>query len=153
MNFIAIILGTFFYIGYLPLIPGTFGSLAGLVLFYAVKHNPAAYLLLALALTGLGFLFCGRAERITGQKDARPIVLDEVSGMFLSLVCLPYYNPAVFITAFCLFRILDAFKPYPAGPLEKLKGSIGIMGDDLVAAIYTNIILQVVLRLASLRAV
>jgi phosphatidylglycerophosphatase A len=141
---------SFFYVGYLPLVPGTFGSLTGAILFLSVKNNTANYLLLTLSLTLLGFLVSGTAEMMAGEKDASHIVIDEVSGMLLSLFFIPYDIKLLFL-AFILFRILDSFKPFPAGSLQKLRGSLGIMGDDIIAAIYTNIILQLVLRLASFK--
>ena len=153
MNFVILALSSFFYVGYLPLIPGTFGSLAGLILFFLVKNNTILYIVSTIIVIILGYLVSGRAEEIAQKKDARFIVIDEASGMLLSLIFLPYYNVAVICAGFLLFRLLDTFKPFPAGRLEKLKGSSGIMGDDLVAGIYANIILQVVFRLASFKAV
>jgi len=96
----------------------------------------------------IGFLVAGQAERIFNKKDAKCIVIDEVSGMFLSLIFIPY-GIKVVILAFCLFRILDALKPYPANKIQGIRGSMGIMGDDIIAGLYTNIILQFVLRYAS----
>lgn len=84
------------------------------------------------------------------KKDAKCIVIDEVGGMLLSLIFIPHDIKLVII-AFLLFRILDMLKPYPIDALQNLKGSAGIMSDDLVAGLYTNIILQVVLRFTSLR--
>ena len=98
----------------------------------------------------LGLLVSGRAEKIFHQKDARYIVIDEISGMFLSLIFIPYDIKLV-ILAFILFRILDALKPFPLDRLQSLPGSIGIMSDDIVAGLYTNIILQVALRLVSFK--
>lgn len=144
------ILSTFFYIGYLPLIPGTFGSLAGIVLFYLIKANVLNYTLFTLAVIVIGFLVCGKSEKAMQKNDPRYIVIDEVSGMLLSLMFIPYDIKFVII-AFILFRILDTLKPYPAGCLERLKGSIGIMSDDLIAGLYTNLILQVVLRVTSFK--
>lgn len=150
-NFLAKTIGTFFYIGYLPLIPGTFGSAAGVFLFYLFRASPFLNLGLTFFCLILGFFFSGRAEKIFGRKDARCIVIDEVSGMLISLIFIPY-DPKLVVIVFLLFRILDALKPYPACRLQRLEGSIGIMADDIVAGLYTNIILQLVLRLASLRA-
>lgn len=150
-KFIAKLLSTFFYIGYLPLIPGTFGSMAGVFLFYLVRHSLLAHVGLTLLMVIVGFMFSGQAERIFGKKDARYIVIDEVAGMLLALLFIPY-DLKIVIIAFFLFRILDAFKPYPASILQELKGSLGIMADDLVAGLYTGVILQIALRLASLRA-
>lgn len=70
--------------------------------------------------------------------------------MLLGLVFIPYSLNLVII-AFVLFRILDTLKPFPAGRLERLPGSMGIMADDILAGIYTNIILQIVLRLTSFK--
>jgi phosphatidylglycerophosphatase A len=145
------ILSTFFYVGCLPLIPGTFGSLAGLFLFILIQANATYCILLTFLIIGIGFLVCGKAEKMIQKKDAPCIVIDEVSGMLLSLLFLPY-DIKIVATAFILFRILDTFKPYPAGRLEKLKGGAGIMADDLIAGFYTNIILQIALRAISFRA-
>jgi phosphatidylglycerophosphatase A len=149
-DFIVKTLSTVFYVGYLPFIPGTFASIVGLFLFYLIKDNIFLYIFFTLILIILGFLISGKAEKVFGKKDARFIVIDEVSGMLLALIFIPYEIKLV-IMAFLLFRILDAFKPYPSDKLERLTGSIGIMSDDIIAGLYTNIILQIVLRLASLR--
>ena len=146
VKFIVKLLSTFFYVGYLPLIPGTFGSLAGIFLFYLIKIFALNYVLFTLAVIAIGFLVCGRAEKAMGKNDPRCVVIDEVAGMLLSLIFIPYDIKLVVI-AFILFRVLDTFKPYPAGRLERLKGSVGIMSDDLIAGLYTNLILQVVIRL------
>jgi phosphatidylglycerophosphatase A len=79
------------------------------------------------------------AERWFGTKDHRAIVIDEIVGMVLALLALPFRIGYV-IAAFVLFRALDIFKPLPA--IEHLPGGWGIMCDDLVAAIITNIVLQ-----------
>lgn len=143
-------LASFFYVGYFPLIPGTFGSLAGVALFFAVKESVSACILLTFAMTLLGFLVSGRAEVIAGKKDPSHIVIDEVSGMLLSLLFIPY-DIRLLLLGFLLFRILDSLKPFPAGFLQKLPGSLGIMSDDIVAAVYTNAILQFVLRTTSFK--
>lgn len=148
--FLIKILSTFFYVGYLPFIPATFASIVGVLLIYLLKDNSFIYILFTVVLIILGFLISGKAEKIFNKKDARFIVIDEVSGMLLSLLFIPY-DIKLIVIAFILFRILDAFKPYPSDRLQRLAGSIGIMSDDIVAGLYTNIILQVVSRLVSLR--
>ncbi len=148
-EFFIKITSTFFYVGYLPLIPGTFGSLAGVFLLYLVTSSPLTYPLLPLRFSCLGCLVSGQAEKYYKKKDPRYVVIDEVSGMLLALGFLPVYDLKIIIIAFFLFRILDTLKAYPAGRLQEIKGSAGIMSDDLVAGLYTNIILQVVLRFAS----
>jgi len=143
------VISTFFGAGYFPFIPGTFASVAGVFLFYLVKDNHPLYALLTSVLIITGFLISGMAERAFGKKDAPYIVIDEVCGMLLSLGFLPFYNLKVVIAGFLVFRILDSLKPYPAWQLQDLKGSAGVMADDIIAGIYTNIVLQLALRLAS----
>lgn len=89
----------------------------------------------------------GKAERIFSKKDAKYIVIDEISGMLLSLIFIPYYNIKIVLVGFVLFRSLDALKPYPASRIQGLYGSLGVMGDDIIAGLYTNIILQILFKL------
>src|SRR3989338_400529 len=105
LNFIIKTLSTFFYVGYLPFIPGTFASIAAILPFYFVKDNNFIYVLLTLTLISLGFLLTGRAEKIFNKKDAGCIVIDEVSGMLLTFIFIPY-DLRLVIIAFILFRIL-----------------------------------------------
>lgn len=149
-DFFIKILSTSFYVGYLPLIPGTFGSLVGVFLFYLSRGSNFTYVLFTLGFIILGFLISGKAEKIFNKKDARCIVIDEITGMLLSLIFMPY-DLRLMIFAFIIFRLLDALKPYPAARLQNLSGSLGIMCDDIIAGLYTNIALQVVLRFASFR--
>jgi len=150
-KFLTKLIGTFFYVGYFPLIPGTAGSLAGVLIYFLLKDNILTYILTLSVLLILGFLVCGRVEGLMRKKDPPNVVIDEVCGMLLSLLFLPY-NIKLVILAFFIFRILDTLKPYPIGRLEKLKGSLGVMGDDIAAGIYTNIILQVVVIFTSFKA-
>jgi len=152
-DFIIKIISTFFYIGYLPLMPGTFASAAALFLFYLVKDNFLIYVALTVLALIAGFLVSGKAERLIGEKDARCIVIDEVAGQLLALLSLLFfrYDALYLWIGFFLFRLLDTLKPYPAGRIQHLHGSLGIMGDDIIAAFYTNIILQAALRFASCR--
>ncbi len=147
-NFLIKTLSTFFYVGYVPFIPGTAASFAALAIFYLVKDKTPLYLTTTACLLILGFLVSGRAEEIFKKKDHRAIVIDEVCGMLLSLLLVPY-QPKFVVIAFFVFRLMDTLKPYPANRMQELKGSLGIMSDDIVAAVYTNIILQVVARLTS----
>jgi phosphatidylglycerophosphatase A len=150
-NFFVKALATFFYAGFFPLIPGTFASMLGLILLFLIKGNLFIYGIVTAVLLILGFLVAGQAERIFQQKDSRHIVIDEAAGMFLSLAFMPH-DKRLLLIGFFLFRLLDTLKPFPAGRLQNLKGSLGIMIDDIVAAFYTNIILQIVFRFASFKA-
>lgn len=144
-------ISTFFYVGFFPLIPGTTGSIAGLVIYFLVKNNLSAYCLALAGLLTLGFLTSGRQERLMQKKDPPCVVIDEVCGMLASLLFVPYSVKLVII-AFFVFRVLDTLKPFPVARLERMRGSPGIMLDDIAAGIYTNMILQVALIFASFRA-
>lgn len=139
------LIASIFYIGYIPVAPGSIGSLAALFVYYLVKPGPqlaAGCILISLV---LGLLTAGKAARLLEAEDAAKIVIDEFTGMLLSLYLLP---PRISygIAAFFLFRFFDIVKPKPIAQLQRLKGSLGIMADDLMAGLFTNLILQVVSR-------
>ena len=136
---------SFFYLGHSPLMPGTLGSLAGLLIYFVVKDKLPIYIFSVLFLFILGILFSSEAEKIYKRKDAQMIVIDEACGMMLSLFLVPY-NAWIVILGFVLFRTFDILKPPPAKRMEKITGSLGIMFDDIVAALYTNFILQIIAR-------
>ena len=143
-------LSTFFYSGYFPFVPGTFASFIAALLFLSIE---SFYLrvFFAVNLLVLGVLISGRVEKLFGKKDPSCIVIDEAAGVFLSLLFVPL-DIRYTSLAFILFRFFDAVKPYPADIIQRYKGSLGIIGDDVIAAIYTNIVFQAVFRLVSLRA-
>ena len=143
------IISTFFYVGTLPPAPGTLASIAGVAIYVLTGSNMFLYLSLLAIITVLGFKVSDRMEEISGEKDPSCIVIDEVSGVMIAFFMLPM-NPAVFFSAFFLFRAFDMFKIYPVNKLEPLKGGVGVMMDDVVAGIYTNIVMQIAIRLAGI---
>ena len=136
---------SFFYLGHSPFMPGTIGSLGGLAVYFLVRNNDLLYGFTILFLFLLGVIFSGEAEKIYKRKDAQMIVIDEACGMLLALFFVPASMFSI-ILGFFIFRIFDILKPPPAKRMEKLTGSLGVMFDDIVAAIYTNLILQIVFR-------
>jgi len=146
---IIITISTFFFCGYFPLVPGTFASFIGMLIFLQLEGIQPYYWLVLSCCLVVGFLVCGKAEKIFGKKDPSNIVIDEVCGMLLSFMFVPV-DLKLAVTGFILFRIFDALKPFPLSGLQNLRGSLGIMGDDIMAGLYTNLVLQVVLRLISL---
>ncbi len=144
-NRLAKLIATFMGVGYLPFIPGTFGSAAALVLFLIVKPGLIAQCVFLAVFTVLGFCFSGQAERLFNSKDPKYIVIDEVAGMFLAFLFVPL-DFKLLLIGFLLFRVLDTVKPFPAGRLQNLSGSAGIMLDDIVAGAYANLILQFLSR-------
>ena len=91
----------------------------------------------------LGVIVSGKAEKDFGQ-DARPIVIDEVLGMGLALLFVPK-RIVYYVIAFVLFRLFDIVKPFPARQAERLPSGWGVMADDLVAGVYANVVVQVLI--------
>jgi phosphatidylglycerophosphatase A len=146
-DFLVKAISTVFFIGYLPLIPGTFGSIAGVGLFCLLKSTAwVTYFLFILGIILLGLITSGRTEKLLNKKDPGCIVIDEVVGMLIALSFIPDDFRIIFL-AFLIFRILDTLKPFPAGRLQHLRGSVGVLADDIIAGIYTNIVLLLILRL------
>jgi phosphatidylglycerophosphatase A len=135
-------------VGYLPLMPGTFGSLVGVAIFVALTRVAGGTILLLVAI--LVFTFAGiwagtRTEEISGHKDPGKIVVDEVAGQLIALIPLLFvkWSITTVMVSFILFRFFDIVKPYPANRLQDLEGGVGVMCDDLVAGAYAAIILLV----------
>ena len=148
LNKIIKFITTFGFIGYMPLAPGSMASIAGGLLAVYISSNLAVYLSVFTVVTVLGFLASGRMEAIVGAKDPSCVVIDEVSGIMIAFFLLPQ-TASVLVTAFFLFRAFDMFKIYPADKFESVKGGGGIMMDDIVAGIYTNLTMHLALRLIS----
>jgi phosphatidylglycerophosphatase A len=140
------------YVGYIPLAPGTFGSLEGLLLGWFVfapiaQRSPLIAIALFVGLFVAGCWVAGQAERIFAQHDSSRIVIDEILAMAAAMFLLPARWPWM-LAAFGLFRLFDIMKPYPASLIDReLRGGVGVMLDDLAAAIYANLILQAAWRL------
>ena len=143
MRRLALFISTVGYVGYAPFAPGTFGSAAGLAVFFAVRTSQSAVLELAVIaiLFAVGIWSGTVAERHFGGVDPGPIVLDEVVGMLITLCLLPV-NTAGAIAGFFVFRVLDVIKPFPSARFEKLPGGLGVMADDGMAAIYGNLAMR-----------
>ena len=141
------LLSTFFFIGYFPKAPGSAATLAGMIIGYCLKDYPVFYVLTFLVITILGFWSAGKMEKFVGEKDPSCVVIDEVTGVMIAFFMLPW-NWSIVWTAFFLFRAFDMFKIYPANKFESLPGAIGVMMDDVIAGIYTNITMQIAIFLA-----
>lgn len=148
MNVLAIALATALGAGYAPVAPGTFGSAVGLVLWWLLPQSTAVQFAAILIVFALGSWSGSVAERHFKRTDPGHVVLDEVLGMQITL----FLNPVGWVGAligFLLFRVADIIKPYPANKLEALHGGFGIMADDAMAAVYSNIVLRLVLMSAA----
>ena len=141
LDYVALAISTW-GVGYLPLAPGTFGSLVGLGIFLLIGSLPLQ-LLVVVFITWAGIWAASRTERILRLKDPGKVVVDEVAGQMIALLPLSAFVVASrgwwIIVSFILFRLFDIFKPYPARRMEQLRGGLGIMADDLVAGVYAAI--------------
>ncbi len=136
-------IATVFFIGYIPFAPGTIGSLAALSFVWFLKPHDALLLLVLIAGFISGVLSSHTVEKNTGIKDSKHIVIDEFVGYLASIIFLPI-TIGYIIAAFLLFRVFDILKPPPIRNVEKMfNGGLGIMLDDLLAGIFTNILLQI----------
>ncbi len=159
-------------VGFLPLAPGTWGSLIGVAVYLGFRalfltilwplagRNQLnllhiAYALVALELlavsvvSAVGTWAATRTEQLSGKKDPGKVVIDEVAGQMLALTAMPmeFESWWTIILAFLLFRFFDIVKPYPARKLESLPAGLGIMADDLVAGVYAAIAVALVVSL------
>ena len=143
MQRLVVACATFFSVGKLPVAPGTWGSLCGVIIYLLVQKVELLYMGSTAILLVIGFSVCGKAEKFLKEKDPHSVVIDEVGAMMLCFLFIPFSLVNVFV-GFFVFRFFDIVKPYPANKLQNLKGSAGIMLDDVVAAIYTNLALRAV---------
>lgn len=149
MHRLGLFVATCGYIGYVPLAPGTFGSAAGLLVWYVLNRaaSPGGELAAIVLLFAIGVWSGTVAERHFGATDPGPIVVDEVVGMLITLLFLPV-NTAGALVAFLVFRVLDVVKPWPTGRLEALPGGLGVMADDGMAGLYGNVVMRGMIAVA-----
>ncbi len=142
INFFERLFGSGFFTGYIPLASGTFGSAAALFIYWIPGfENPYILIPAVIIFTFYGIYVGTKFEKLYG-KDPSQCTIDEVVGMWISLLFLPksYLISGI---AFFVWRILDIVKPFPARRLEKIEGGLGIMADDVAAGIYSLIIMHV----------
>ena len=144
INFFEKMLGSGFFTGYITIVPGTFGSLAALLIYIIPGFEKPVIIIPAIVVFFAYGIYVGnKFDKVYG-KDPRQCTIDEVVGMWISLLFLPK-RIIVSLIAFIVWRAFDIIKPSPARNLEKLEGGLGIMIDDVVAGFYSLIVLQVLL--------
>lgn len=142
----SVYISTLFGIGYFPKAPGTAGTLFAAMVYFILpeKWIGSVYLILSiLFLSLISVLFISKAEKKLGHDNGK-IVIDEFFGYFVAMMFLPK-SLLILTLAFILFRFFDIFKPEPVNVLQKLPKGWGVMADDIMAGIYTNICLQILL--------
>lgn len=134
---------SFGYVGFAPIAPGTVGSLAAIPFFLLLRlaGSPGLELAVSALIVVAGAWSARLTEQALGVEDPGPVVIDEVVGMFVSLLWLPASWPIV-LAAFLAFRVFDILKPWPAGRLEHVPGGWGVMADDVMAGVYANLLVQ-----------
>ena len=139
---ISLRIATLFGVGFTPFCPGT-ASCVVAVLFFILIKNPIYFIGFTIISVIISFPTSARAEKIFKIKDCKKIVIDDFSGMLITLIFIPKKIEFI-IPAFLIFRMLDILKIPPANKIERIHGAKGIVGDDLVAGVYANLILQAV---------
>lgn len=144
---VIMLIATGFYSGYLPKAPGTWGSLVGLLLFVPLQAlGLPVYLAVTAGLFVVGSFAAGEAEKILDNRDPGVVVIDEIVGMLIAMTAVPA-TTLTMVSGFVLFRIFDIVKPYPVNFFDqRFHGGLGIMLDDVIAGIYSLVILQLLVR-------
>jgi len=151
MKLICKLLATSFGAGYSPFAPGTAGAIVGCVLLWLLQkyqlidtfNAPVPFIALITIITLIGVFVTNQLEEEWG-KDPSKVVIDETIGLWISMVLIPF-SWLNLLLAFILFRFFDIAKPLGIRKMESLKGGIGVMADDVLAGIYANIVLQVII--------
>jgi phosphatidylglycerophosphatase A len=145
----AVLLATWFGVGFLPRAPGTWGSLVALPLAWVIdwRFGPTGILIAALLVFGLGWWAAAIVARAGGVHDPGAVVVDEVAGQCLVLAAAPR-DLLLYILGFLLFRAADIVKPWPASWADRaIHGGLGIMLDDVFAALWAVAGLLLIMRL------
>ncbi len=141
-----VLLATGGYAGYIPVAPGTFGTLVAIPLCYLLSRlGPVQAILFLLLFAGFAVWMAGEAEKVFKKKDSRLIVIDEMAGFLVTLFLIPWSVKSMAV-GFFLFRLIDIAKPFPIRRLERLPGGWGVVTDDVLAGVYANAILRVIIR-------
>jgi phosphatidylglycerophosphatase A len=143
-----------FGVGFLPLAPGTWGSLLALVIFLIIHRFYPAHVICGTVViiamivsSAFCLLFAGEAEKQANIKDPRWIVIDEFAGQMVVLLPVAFVEENVLaaaIAGFVLFRIFDILKPPPVRECQFLKGGLGILADDIVAGLMASVVLWII---------
>jgi len=134
-------------VGYLPLCPGTYGTLLAVGLYFLFSRlRPSLVILLLMALFFLGVWTAQQGELLWHQKDPGRVVIDEIVGYLITMGFVPFGLKGA-AAGFFLFRAFDILKPFPIRRIERIHGGLGIMLDDAVAGVYAAILLRVFLRI------
>ena len=141
---LSVFLATGFGVGYCPKVPGTAGTLLGVVLYFGLSAYPMPFYIISLGvMLGTGAWLCEWAAKSFGDPDPKEVVWDEMTGYLVAMAAAPR-SLAWMAAGFVLFRLFDILKPGPIGWAERrFSGGVGIMLDDLLAGVFTLLALGV----------
>ena len=147
LNKFVIFIATGGYAGFFPYAPGTVGALVGILFCFLFSNFPLSiYLLSTTTLFFLGVWAADRAENSFARKDSPRIVIDEVVGYLATMVLIPFTLGNT-VGGFLFFRLFDIIKPPPARKIDRqMTGGFAVMLDDVVAGIYANLFMHLILR-------
>lgn len=135
------------YLGKIPVMPGTFGSLLAIPIGYACSYlsMPLRFLVFFVIFFA-GAYISGKYSEYSGIEDPSSVVIDEVAGLLLFYILFPF--KAVYVIAgFILFRIFDILKPFPVSFFDNIKNGWGIMLDDIAAGVYAVLVWFIILKI------
>ena len=143
---VALIFSTWFGIGLAPKAPGTFGTLGAVPLAIIFSYFGFLYQGIAIiVIIPLAIWSSEVSRKLMDREDPQVVVIDEVAGLLLAVFLFPLSWLSI-ILGFVLFRFFDILKPFPAGLIDrKVKGGLGIVLDDLMADVYANLCLRIIL--------
>jgi phosphatidylglycerophosphatase A len=144
-----------FFLGFIPLAPGTIGSAATVAGIWYLQRVPWAaplfdmarpqlWWLCSIVLVLISLFFSARAKETFGKEDPGPVIIDEVAGQFITFFMIPL-SLHTLIAGFLLFRFFDIVKPFPVNDMQQLDDNVGITMDDVLAGVYANISLMLLL--------
>ena len=154
MNILAKYLVTLFGIGFIPFAPGTLGSICAIFVWYlSITFLNIYFFYLILILVFLSsFILVDIYIKFKKNEDPSEVIIDEFIGQSLPLIFLLHFNIFEVLLAFCAFRFFDIYKIYPVNKAEDMEGSKGVILDDIVAGIYSLVILMALKIILSLNA-
>jgi phosphatidylglycerophosphatase A len=139
------IISTGLGIGYIPFMPGTLTSLAVIIVYWFWNPQGNAWVIFTLIIIIVAMMVAHSAEKYFNKKDDQKITIDEIAGMSIALSLVPH-NILLILLAFILFRIFDISKILFIRKIEKQPGAWGLVGDDILAGIYTHIIMYFIIN-------
>jgi phosphatidylglycerophosphatase A len=144
---------TIFFLGYIPGAPGTVGSIVAAACWWLIHWQwpqllapqlYQAHWLTVLGLIAVSIILSSRPRELFNDDDPGQVIVDEFAGQMVTYLFIPFSLPSLLL-GFALFRFFDIIKPFPVHSMEEIEGGTGITMDDVVAGVYANLSLNVLI--------